>query len=85
MNERPYPDGVAFDEAWLQRQRAEAMEQSRDAWRLACRYLYQLFQEDGKRGKPVDRIGRADYKRMMGFIFDAETSDMALDNKKASG
>jgi len=27
---RPYPEGIAFDEAWRQRQRAEAAETARD-------------------------------------------------------
>lgn len=27
---RPYPEGVAFDEAWRQRQRADAAEAARD-------------------------------------------------------
>ena len=29
--DRPYPEGVAFDEAWRQRQRADAAEAQRDA------------------------------------------------------
>lgn len=28
---RPYPEGIAFDEAWRQRQRADAAEAQRDA------------------------------------------------------
>ena len=26
MPERPYPEGIAWDEAWLQRQRADELE-----------------------------------------------------------
>ena len=29
--DRPYPEGIAFDEAWRQRQRADAAEAQRDA------------------------------------------------------
>ena len=29
--DRPYPEGIAFDEAWRQRQRADAAEEQRDA------------------------------------------------------
>lgn len=28
--DRPYPEGIAFDEAWRQRQRADAAEAARD-------------------------------------------------------
>jgi hypothetical protein len=31
MTERPYPDGIAWDEAWRQRQRADALEESATA------------------------------------------------------
>jgi len=33
---RPYPPGIAYDEAWRQRQRADAAEAQRDALQAAC-------------------------------------------------
>ena len=73
--ERPYPEGIAFDEAWRQRQRADAMEASRDSWRAACRYLYTVIGEGGKRGRPMDLIGKADYRRIIEMIGAAETQE----------
>ena len=78
-NDRPYPEGVAFDEAWRQRQRADAMEASRDAWRLACRHLYAVIGEGGKRGRPMDLIGKADYRRIIELIADADCSEPERD------
>ena len=73
--ERPYPDGAAFDEAWRQRQRADAMEESRDSWRTACRHLFVVMSESGKRGKPMDLIGRADHNRIVAMIAKSEFRD----------
>lgn len=72
---RPYPEGVAFDEAWRQRQRADAMEASRDAWREACRYLYTVIGEGGKRGRPMDLVGKADYRRIIELIGKADSQE----------
>lgn len=33
---RPYPPGIAYDEAWRQQQRAENAEAQRDALQTAC-------------------------------------------------
>ena len=74
-DDRPYPEGVAFDEAWHQRQRADAMESSRDAWRAACRYLYTVIGEGGKRGRPMDLVGKADYRRIVEMIAEAESQE----------
>jgi len=70
---RPYPEGIAFDEAWRQRKRADAMEKSRDSWRAACRYLYEVIGEGGKRGRPLDLIGSGDYGRIVAMIGKAES------------
>ena len=74
-SDRPYPEGIAFDEAWRQRQRADAMEASRDAWRTACRYIYGVIAEGNKRGRPMDLIGKADYRRLVEMIAKAETQE----------
>lgn len=74
--DRPYPEGIAFDEAWRQRQRADAMEASRDAWRAACRYLYDVIGEGGSRGRPMDLIGKADYRRVVELIAEADNHDV---------
>lgn len=73
--ERPYPEGIAFDEACRQRQRADAMEASRDAWRTACRYLYTVIGEGGKRGRPMDLIDKLDYQLIVELIGTAETQE----------
>jgi hypothetical protein len=73
--DRPYPEGIAFDEAWRQRQRADAMEASRDAWRVACRHLYAVISEGRKRGRPMDLIGKADYRRIVELIADADSRE----------
>jgi len=72
---RPYPEGIAFDEAWRQRKRADAMEKSRDSWRVACRHLYAVIGECGKRGRPLDVIGRGDYRRIVAMIATAESCE----------
>lgn len=72
---RPYPEGIAFDEAWRQRQRADAMEKSRDAWRTACRHIYAVIGEGGKRGRPMDLIGKVDYRRIIELIAKADSSE----------
>ena len=72
---RPYPEGIAFDEAWRQRQRAESMEKSRDAWRKACRYIYTVIGEGNKRGRPMDLIGKVDYRRIVELIGEAQDSE----------
>ena len=73
---RPYPEGLAFDEAWNQRKRAEAMEASKEAWKEACRYLHAVIIEGSKRGRPIDLIGTADYKRIVQMIHKAEESEL---------
>jgi hypothetical protein len=72
---RPYPDGIAFDEAWKQRQRADAMESSRDAWRNACRYIYDVIGEGGNRGRPLDIIGKSDYHKIIELIAIADQQE----------
>ena len=42
MTNRPYPDGIAWDEAWHQRQRADALE------RLAAEIVRTATGYDGK-------------------------------------
>lgn len=69
---RPYPEGIAFDEAWRQRQRADAAEAQRDAWRAACRYLYGVIGECGPKGRPLDLITKGDYGRIISVIGKAE-------------
>ena len=49
MTDRPYPSGIAWDEAWRQRQRADALE------RLAKEIIYTATDVDGK---PIECLNR---------------------------
>lgn len=43
-----------------------------NAWRAACRYIYELLDKDGPNGKPKDCISRADYHDIIAKIGHAE-------------
>ena len=49
MSNRPYPGGSAWDEAWRQRQRADALE------RLAMEIIHTATDVDGK---PIECLNR---------------------------
>jgi hypothetical protein len=49
MTDRPYPDGIAWDEAWRQRQRADALE------RLAMEIIHTATDVDDK---PIECLNR---------------------------
>ena len=73
--DRPYPDGIAFDEAWHQRQRAESMAKS------VAHFLYwsgwlenrhasaALFVHD--MGEPSFQIGTKTFERLEASLDDA--------------
>lgn len=44
----------------------------RDAWRAACRYLYDVSGEGGSKGRPMDLISRGAWKQAVGLISAAE-------------
>ena len=46
-NERPYPDGIAWDEAWRQRQRADELERGITE---AARLIIAAFDSVGRDG-----------------------------------
>ena len=49
------------------------VEEQRDAWRAACRYLYEVIGEGGVKGRPMDLISRGDYGRIIAMIGKAES------------
>jgi hypothetical protein len=49
VTDRPYPDGIAWDEAWAQRQRADALE------RLAIEIIHTATGVDDK---PIECLNR---------------------------
>ena len=53
------------------------MEEQRDAWRAACRLLYELMGEGGKKGRPMDALGRGDWGRIVAVIGKAESLESA--------
>jgi len=48
------------------------VEKQRDAWRAACRYLYEVIGEGGSKGRPLDLITKGDYGRIIAMIGKAE-------------
>lgn len=54
---------------------AKALEQQRDAWRAACRYLYEIIGEGGRKGRPLDLISKGDWGRVISLIGKAECLD----------
>lgn len=50
----------------------EAVKQ-RDAWRAACRYLYEAIGEGSSQGRPMDLISKGDYLRIIAMIGKAES------------
>ena len=51
------------------------MTASRDAWREACRHLYAVIGEGGKHGRPMDLIGKTDYRLIVELICKAEAQE----------
>lgn len=49
------------------------IEKQRDAWRAACRYLYEVIGEGGPKGRPIDLISKGDYGRIIAMIGKAES------------
>lgn len=47
-------------------------EKQRDAWRAACRYLYEVIGKDDEKGRPLDLISKGDYGRIIAAIGKAE-------------
>ena len=50
----------------------DALIAQRDAWRAACRFLYEVIGEGGSRGRPLDLISKGDYGRIIALIGKAE-------------
>jgi hypothetical protein len=44
-----------------------------EAWRSACRYLYEVLCKDGLGGKPMDCVSVGDYGRIAALLGKAET------------
>lgn len=44
----------------------------RDAWKAACRYLYEVIGKCDSNGKPSDLISKGDYGRIIAMIGKAE-------------
>lgn len=44
----------------------------RDAWRAACRYLYEVIGEGDAKSRPMDLISSGDYGRIIAMIGKAE-------------
>jgi len=55
----------------------ERMAKRRDAWRAACRLLYELMGEGGRNGRPMDALSRGDWGRVIAVIGTAESMDDA--------
>ena len=55
-------------------------EKQRDAWRAACRYLYEAIGEGGSKGRPLDLITTGDYGRIIVLIGKAELLEKAAQN-----
>ena len=69
MTERPYPGGIAWDEAWAQRQRADALEEAATAVVRAAAIGDQgfipclRFNDDATRGLRLTIVKLADLLR----------------------
>lgn len=50
----------------------EHLTAQRDAWRKACRYLYDLMGEGSRRGRPMDCLSRDEWRRVVELIGKAE-------------
>lgn len=72
----PVPLGVVV-RAWVECpeciEKQPAVEKQRDAWRAACRYLYEVIGEWGSKGRPMDLISKGDYGRIIAMIGKAES------------
>lgn len=51
------------------------MRKSRNKWRKACRFLYDVTGEGGSRGRPMDLIPKRSWQRLVRLIGDAESQD----------
>ena len=51
----------------------DGLAKQRDAWRAACRYLYEVIGEGGAKGRPMDLISKGDYGRIIAMIGKAES------------
>jgi hypothetical protein len=69
MTNRPYPSGIAWDEAWAQRQRADALEEAATAVIRAAAIGDQnfitclRFNDDATRGLRLAIVSMADLLR----------------------
>lgn len=47
-------------------------DEQRLAWRKACRFIYDVLGEGGKRGRPMDLIDKTAWHRIIQLIAEAE-------------
>ena len=59
-------------------QRLTATEKQRDAWRAACRYLYEVIGKRSDTGRPLDLISRGDYGCIITLIGKAQSLEEEL-------
>lgn len=59
-------------------QRCAAMERQRDAWRAACRYLYEVIGKRSDTGRPLDIISRGDYGCIITLVGKAQSLEDEL-------
>ena len=52
-----------------------SVAEQRNAWRAACRYLYEVIGEGGSKGRPLDLIAKGDYGRIIAMIGKAESME----------
>jgi len=50
----------------------DGLKQSADAWRKACRFIYETAGEGGKRGRPIDCWDKRTWTRIVKLIAEAE-------------
>jgi len=65
--------GVMFAKNGCVACQAEKIAEQRNAWRAACRYLYEVIAEGGSKGRPMDLIHKGDYGRIITMIGKAES------------
>ena len=48
------------------------LSDERDAWRKACRFLYDVAGEGGRSGRPMDLISKRAWQRVVELIREAD-------------
>ena len=55
------------------------LKEQRDAWRAACRRLYDAVNEGGSQGRPIDIIPRDDWRQIAYLIGQADELEQKYD------